>query len=125
MFLQSWGNRIRVFPALPDSRKDVAFHNFRAEGAFLISARRENGRTSFVRIKSLAGEPCVICPAMDGIPRTNSKKDNMLVEQEKGCYRLYLRKGEEVILYQGDREPAFIIGPLAAEPDKINHFGIR
>jgi hypothetical protein len=34
MLLQSWGNKIRVLPALPDSWKDVAFHNFRAEGAF-------------------------------------------------------------------------------------------
>ena len=63
MLLQCWGNRIRVFPALPDSWKDVAFHDFRAEGAFLISASRKNGITIFVRIKSLAGEPCIICPA--------------------------------------------------------------
>jgi len=125
MLLQSWGNKIRVFPALPDNWKEVAFHNFRAEGAFLVSARRKNGKTSFVRIKSLAGEPCVICPAIDGIPRTNSKNNNVLVELEKGFYRLDIRKGEEVILYQGDSEPEFIIEPLSLEPDSINHFGIK
>jgi hypothetical protein len=104
MLLQSWGNRIRVFPALPDSWENVAFQNFRSEGAFLISARRVNGITSFVRIKSLAGEPCVICPAMDGIPRIDSKNNNKLVELEKGVYRLDIKKGEEVILYQGSNE---------------------
>ncbi len=125
MMLQSWGNKIRVFPALPDDWKDVAFHDFRAEGAFLISARRENGRTSFVRIKSLAGEPCVICPAMLAIPRTNSKNKSVLVELEKGCYKLDIRKGEEVILYHGDSEPEYVIEPLALEPGSINHFGIK
>ena len=104
MLLQSWGNRIRVFPALPDSWENVEFQNFRAEGAFLISARRVNGITSFVRIRSLAGEPCVICPAMDGIPRIESKNNNKLVELEKGVYRLDIKKGEEVILYQGSNE---------------------
>jgi hypothetical protein len=124
MLLQSWGNRIRVFPALPDSWKDVAFDNFGAEGAFLISARRKNGITSFVRIRSLAGEPCVICPAMDGIPRAKGKNNN-LTEVEKGCYRLDIQKGEEVILYQGESVPDLLIEPPSLEPDRINHFGIK
>ena len=125
MLLQSWGDKIRVFPALPDSWKDVAFHDFRAEGAFLISARRENGITSFVRIKSLAGEPCIICPAMDGAPRINSKNDIKVKEIEKGCYRLDIRQGEEVFLYRGDSKTDFLIEALPLEPDRINHFGIR
>jgi alpha-L-fucosidase 2 len=125
MLLQSWGNKIRVFPALPDEWKSVAFHDFRAEGAFLISARRENGRTLFVRIKSLAGEPCVICPSMDGVPRMISKNSAKMEESEKGCYRIDLRKGEEIILYQGDRKPEFLIGPLAMEPERTNYFGIK
>jgi alpha-L-fucosidase 2 len=124
MLLQSWGNRIRVFPALPENWKDVAFHDFRAEGAFLISASRKNGTTLFVRIKSLAGEPCVICPALDGIPRIKSKFNTKLEELEKDCYRLEIRQGEEVFLYQGDIKPEFIIEPLALEPGSLNHFGI-
>jgi alpha-L-fucosidase 2 len=58
MLLRSWGGTLRIFPAVPDRCNDVAFHNLRAEGAFLISALRKNGRTEFVRMKSLAGEPC-------------------------------------------------------------------
>ena len=109
MLLQSWGNKIRVFPALPDGWKEVAFHNLRTEGAFLISASRVNGITSFVRIRSLAGEPCVICPAMNGTPRIESKYNTKLVELEKGCYRIDISKDQEVILYQGDTKPDFII----------------
>ena len=125
MLLQSWGNKIRVFPALPDSWKDAAFENFRAEGAFLISARRESGKTIFVKIKSLAGEPCIICPAMDGLPRMISKNNAKMVEMGNGFYRLDIRRGEEVILYQGERVPDCMIEPLPLEPDKINHFGIN
>jgi alpha-L-fucosidase 2 len=124
MLLQSWGNKIRVFPALPDRWKDVAFHNFRAEGAFLISASRKNGITSFVRIKSLAGEPCIINPSLLGMPHISSPNNNTMEEAEKGFYKIDLKKGEEVILYQGDSKPEFIIEPLVLESGSLNHFGI-
>jgi alpha-L-fucosidase 2 len=123
MLLQSWGNKIRVFPALPDNWQDVAFHNFRAEGAFLVSASRKNGVTSFVRIKSLAGELCIISPAIDGRPRVSNKNNNNMKEIEKGCYKIFLEKGEEIILYHGDIKPDFVIEPMALEQNKINHFG--
>ncbi|MDR0832767.1 MAG: hypothetical protein LBN93_01020 [Candidatus Symbiothrix sp.] len=38
--------------------KDASFINLRAEGAFLISAKRENGRTTFIQIISEAGGHC-------------------------------------------------------------------
>ena len=61
--LQSWGNEIHVFPAVPTASNkwdEAVFHDLRAEGAFLVSARWQNGKTSWIRIKSLAGEPCRI-----------------------------------------------------------------
>lgn len=60
MLLQSWGGKIRVFPAVPSQWKDVQFKDLRTEGAFLVSAVRKGGKTSFIRIKSLAGEPCIL-----------------------------------------------------------------
>ncbi len=99
MLLQSWGKKIRVFPALPDSWTDVAFHNFRTEGAFLVSAGRKNGITSFVRIKSLAGEPCIVSPSIDGIPGINSRNNNKLEKIDEACYKIDIKKGEEVLLY--------------------------
>ncbi|GHT44627.1 hypothetical protein AGMMS49965_20630 [Bacteroidia bacterium] len=58
LYLQSWGGTIRVFPALPSDWKEASFINLRAEGAFLVSAKRENGRTTFVQIISEAGGHC-------------------------------------------------------------------
>src|SRR5439155_1750869 len=58
LFLQDWGGALRVFPAVPGQWSEAAFDRLRADGAFLVSAVRRNGRTSWVRIESLAGEPC-------------------------------------------------------------------
>ncbi len=55
---------IRIFPALPANWMDVEFHNLRAEGAFLVSANRKAGITEWIRIQSLAGEPCRIKTGM-------------------------------------------------------------
>lgn len=58
MLLQSHNNKIRTFPALPDVWRECSFTNFRAEGAFLISACRANGRTMRVRITAEEGGRC-------------------------------------------------------------------
>jgi alpha-L-fucosidase 2 len=58
LLLQSWGGKIRVFPAVPEFWPSAYFERLRAEGAFLVTARREGGRTQFVEIFSEAGETC-------------------------------------------------------------------
>ena len=55
MLLQSHRDYIEVFPAVPRDWKDVSFTTLRAEGAFLISAKKENGVPMEVNIKSEAG----------------------------------------------------------------------
>ncbi len=50
MLLQSWGGRVRIFPALPAAWADVSFENLRAEGGFVVSAQRWGGRVHSVRI---------------------------------------------------------------------------
>ena len=47
MMFQCWSGVIRVFPAMPATWKDASFYHLRAEGAFLVSAVRENGHTKF------------------------------------------------------------------------------
>jgi hypothetical protein len=58
MLLQSWGGRLRIFPAVPQAWSDVWFSTLRAEGAFLVSASRHGGQTEWVKVQSLAGGPC-------------------------------------------------------------------
>ncbi|MEW2396228.1 Tat pathway signal sequence domain protein, partial [Streptomyces sp. NPDC046862] len=60
MICQSWGGVIRVFPALPAAWADLTVHDFRTQGAFLLSAVRKGGTTRWVRLTSEAGAPCVV-----------------------------------------------------------------
>jgi len=55
MLLQSHKNFIEVFPAIPKEWKNVSFKTLRTEGAFLISAKKENGVTQEVKIRSEVG----------------------------------------------------------------------
>lgn len=103
MLLQSWGNTIRVFPAVPDKWADVTFHDLRAEGAFLVSAIREGGVTRFVRIKSLAGEPCRVKLDLPGEVHVNGARRFDVQEHGDGVYTLDLRKGEEVSFYSSEQ----------------------
>jgi alpha-L-fucosidase 2 len=102
MLIQSWGGTIRVFPACPSSWKDAVFHNLRAEGGFLISAKRKAGKTAWVRVKSLAGEPCRV--VIDG-----------KVHEPK------LAKGEEIVL--GEGKP--VVSPLPMDAAAQNAWGVR
>ena len=40
LLLQSWGGKIRVFPAVPEDWNDASFDQLRAQGGFLVSASR-------------------------------------------------------------------------------------
>ncbi|WNQ14003.1 hypothetical protein MJA45_13585 [Paenibacillus aurantius] len=55
LFVQCVQGEIRLFPALPDRFKDAAFAGIRAEGAFLISGSRSNGRIDSISIYSEKG----------------------------------------------------------------------
>lgn len=50
MLIQSNKGYMEVFPAIPDSWKNVAFKTLRAEGAFLVSAVKENGSITEVKV---------------------------------------------------------------------------
>lgn len=105
MLIQSWSDPaaeepgpIRIFPALPQAWGDVTFLNLRAEGAFLVSAQRVGGATRWVKVESLAGEPCRVRPGMTRRPAVRAERDPTLIETQPGVYRLDLRQGESVEL---------------------------
>lgn len=95
MLLQSYGGVIRVFPAVPARWTNASFHDLRAEGAFLISARREEGRTTHVRIRSVAGEPCIIELDIASM-RIEGARVFSITSLGKGRYSVDLNAGEEI-----------------------------
>ena len=55
MLLQSWGGKIRIFPSVPESWKNVSFENLRAQGGFLVSAEMVDGEMISASIASPKG----------------------------------------------------------------------
>ncbi len=102
MLLQSWGRKdpvIRVLPACPKEWPNLAFHKLRAQGSFLVSAKRVDAETQFVHIKSLAGSPCSVKTDIDNPYVTIGSKSvsaDTLKKNSAGAYIIPLKKGEEV-----------------------------
>ena len=55
MLIQSHTGIIRIFPAVPSGWSDISFDQLRTEGAFLVTAKKENRVVTHVEIKSLQG----------------------------------------------------------------------
>lgn len=121
MVLSSWGNKIRVFPAIPDAWRDVTLHNMRTEGAFLVSAVRRDGETRFIRVESLAGEPCRLVTDMN-----DPQSDGVVIRKvAEGEFQLDLRKGDAVTLTPSGAKTKIEIAPVAAEPNRLNYWGLN
>ncbi|WP_405768278.1 glycosyl hydrolase family 95 catalytic domain-containing protein [Streptomyces sp. NBC_01538] len=115
MLCQSWGGVVRVFPAVPSTWPDVTLHDFRTQGAFLVSAVRTVGTTRFVRIRSLAGELLRLRHDLTGGPVTAELDDGTPARTstaQDGTLTIELAEGREVLLYVGER-PELVIGPVA------------
>jgi len=107
MLLQSWtfdpaDYRIRVFPAIPESWKDVRFDNLRAEGAFLVSAEKKDGIVQRVKIFSEAGKPCRLeNPFTNGFKLSESHNHKTTLKRLPSGAELIeidLKRGETVVL---------------------------
>ena len=108
MLIQSWSDPakdesglIRIFPALPSAWQDVEFRDLRAEGGFLVSAKRSAGQTQWVKIRSLAGEPCRLRPGIDGEISVKGDRQFKRKLVSPGIYQIDLKQGEEVLLQAG------------------------
>lgn len=63
MLLQSQTGTVRVFPAIPADWKDVSFSNLRARGAFLVSAKMEDGVVTSLKVYAeKGGRLCIEVP---------------------------------------------------------------
>jgi alpha-L-fucosidase 2 len=94
MLLQSWGGRVRIFPAMPWEWADAAFDNLRAEGGFSISAERWGRRTRRVAIRASVDQPLRLKNPFEGRNFEASRP----VEQVGDEIRCNLRAGETLEL---------------------------
>jgi alpha-L-fucosidase 2 len=125
ILMTSWGNKIRLFPGVPSSWRDVTFHNLRAQGGFSVSASRRNGQTQWVRIQSLAGEPCVLQFDESTSQSTLEARGMPSKVLAPGLLQLDLKRGQSVLLQPRGSRHVALVEPVAAQPQQMNVWGSR
>ncbi|HRI22662.1 MAG TPA: hypothetical protein PLA68_16995, partial [Panacibacter sp.] len=100
LLLQSKATYIEVFPAVPQSWKDVSFTNLRAEGAFLISASKENSVPAQVKVFSEKGGTLKIkLPFKTWIvEKVNPAMQSI---DDSGVITIQMKKGQTIIFKNG------------------------
>ena len=99
LLLQSWGGKVRVFPAMPDEWRDASFWNLAAQGGFLVSASYKNGRTEWIQIKSRTDAVCTVeCDMEKATISFDGRNYREILFRKQ--YELKLKEGETVYIRQ-------------------------
>ena len=124
--VRSYNDVIYIMDVLPRSWRDISIYNFRAEGAFLISARREAGVTDFisiysekggkVKLKSCYGTEVDIYNGDFLIPY-DIQKDKVIFDTKEG--------EEYIIVERGHKVDDYMIKPVKPTLHEINAYGVK
>jgi alpha-L-fucosidase 2 len=100
MLLQSWGNIVRIFPATPEEWKDVSFSQLRAEGGFIVSAERKEGKTVRVTIEATVDQ---LLRLRNPFGKEEYESDTELKRQNNGELNCQMKKGQKLKLEIKDK----------------------
>lgn len=130
ILLQSWGGRVRVFPAVPDTWPDVVVANMSAEGGFTVTAVRSAGVTSFITIGAPPREGhsaprgitlnCDMTPPFDTLPAGVN-----VTYLATGDVTFAVPVGSNVTLFPRGSSPNMTIAPLPGDPTEYNFWGLK
>ena len=114
MLNQSWGGVVRVFPAVPAAWPDVTVHNFRTQGAFLVSASRKAGATQWIRVASEAGARCVVRTGITGelTVALRTGREPHWKQLPGGDVEIDLRRGQEALILPKGSRPDLTVAPV-------------
>ncbi|KJD37257.1 hypothetical protein PW52_02190 [Tamlana sedimentorum] len=121
--LQSWGDKIRIFPAIPNQWKEVAFNDLLAQGGFEVSASMTAGNVDWVKIKSLAGKPCVV--KVPNWEHAFSKNNISVKKIANGEFKVDLKQGETIILTPSKNNKKFVLNSVEHPKNEVNYFGVK
>lgn len=97
MLLQSYAGFIEIMPAVPAGWKDISFTQLRAEGAFLIDARKENGIMTEVKIVAEKGGNTMLKLPFEKW-RIISSKGVTVNNMKEGYIELHCAAGADIVL---------------------------
>jgi alpha-L-fucosidase 2 len=95
MLIQSHTGVIRLFPAIPESWKDVSFDRLRTVGAFLVSAQRKDGKISSITVESEKGGILRLAKPGDGNSRETGGKT---LDDKNGVWTIKMNTGETICI---------------------------
>ena len=95
MLLQSWGGRIRIFPAIPSGWKNTSFHQWRAEGGFLVDAERVSGQTIRVSVTATVDQ---LLHLKNPFGRREYMSNATIEEDDSGMLTCRMEKGQRLVL---------------------------
>ncbi len=126
LLLQSWGNKIRVFPAIPKKWSETSFSQLRAQGGFLVSASLKEGKTEWIEIKSQAGESCVL-KTIDWTTAVQVKgtRKFKISPLGNGEFAIDLKAGEEILLSPRSGFGKAMIAPINHPAAEKNNYGVK
>lgn len=96
LLIQNKNGYTEILPAVPIYWTDLSFDNLRAEGGFLISVKKENGKLTRLRIK--ASQDGTLRLRYDSI--TGLKKVKGIVVDNNNHYTITLKKGQSILLQE-------------------------
>ncbi|HCO85183.1 MAG TPA: hypothetical protein DIT95_16870, partial [Arenibacter sp.] len=96
MLIQSHTGTVRLFPAIPADWKNVGFSKLRTEGAFLVSAQKQDGKLKWVKIVSeKGGEVRLMNPFSN---KEFSIKDEVDSQWDGDILKIETQPGQEIWL---------------------------
>ena len=112
MLLQSWGGRLRVFPAVPEAWPNARFYQLRGEGAFIVSAVRNQQKTQWVTVRAEVGGSFEVDASIEEAQWVASERAEVTAIGE-GVFKLSLPAGGEVSFWpKGEPKPNLSVTPI-------------
>lgn len=97
MLLQSYAGFIEVLPAVPAHWRDISFDKLRAEGAFLVSAKKKGGQLAEIKIIAEQGGNTKL-KLPDASLHFVKKKGVTVKDLPDGFMELSFQKGGELLI---------------------------
>jgi alpha-L-fucosidase 2 len=120
MLLQSWGGRLRLFPALPSTWREASFRDLRAEGGFVVSAEVSDGRVTRASIRATVDQDLRLVDPFAG----RDYEASVPLARANGELRGRLRAGQTVELRERPAGRTVTYDP-AALPQGREYFTLR
>ena len=123
MMLQSWGGRLRVFPAVPPQWPHVQFAQLRGVGAFLVSGDYAEGEAKWVLVQAERSGQIEVDPQMENADWAASGQATV-EKLESGVYQIKTKPGDSVLFWpKGSAKPELDLKPVKRR-GKAYRFGL-